>query len=45
MRALDEQLVETPGTGVAQLYSPLELHGRTDAEDRVALEGQLRARP
>ncbi len=45
VRAVDDQLADAPATGIAQLYSRLELHGHTDAEGRVALEGQLRARP
>jgi hypothetical protein len=45
VRALDEQLADATATGVGELYSRLELHGRSDAAGRVALEGQLRARP
>jgi hypothetical protein len=45
VRALDEQLADATATGVGEIYSRLELHGRSDAEGRVALEGQLRARP
>lgn len=44
VRSVDAALAPSAAMGLAELYSRLELTGRTGADGRVALEGLLRAR-
>lgn len=44
VRRVDAALAPSSATGLAELYSRLELAGRTGADGRVAFEGLLRAR-
>jgi len=45
VRSVDAKLTRSATTGLAELYSRLELTGRSEPDGRIALTGLLRARP